>query len=70
MDFTIALRLLETVGGRADATSAAAPKEEDRADQVGKVEGAHRKRDDVVEGIGRADVDESKEARYSGSESY
>lgn len=64
------LHLQENVGGRGNATSAAAPEEEDGADQVGKVEGAHRKRDDVVEGIGRADVDESKKARYSGSESY
>ena len=59
-----------SVGGRGDATSAAAPKEEDRADQVGKVESTHRKRDDIVEGISRAYVDESKEARYNGSESY
>lgn len=64
------MRLLESVAGWGDATCAAAPKEKHRADQVGEVEGAHRKRDDIVEGIGRADVDESKEARYSGSECY
>lgn len=70
VDFATALLLLERVGGRADSTSAAAPKQQDRADKVGKVEGPHCKRDDTVEGIGRADVDESKKARYRGIEGY
>ena len=70
MDLVTLLHLLENVGGRGNATSAAAPKEKDGTDQVGKVEGAHCEGDDVVEGIGRADVDESKKTRYSGSESY
>ena len=55
---------------RGDAARTTPPEEQDRANEVGEVESADGERYDVVEGIGRRNIDKAKKTGYCRCEDY